>query len=912
MDEAPGCRGHPVVGREHELKVLRGILGTDAPLAIQLTGTAGAGKTSLWDAGIRLASAQGARVLSASPADAEVHLPFAGLGDLLDDVDGATLGRLPPPQSRALEVALLRADAASGPPPAHALASGLLNALRLLSDAGPVVVAIDDVQWLDAPSAGVIAFAARRVPAERVRFLLTLRSGASSQLDRALGPRGLTQLVIGGLGPAATRRLLDQRLGLTLAPRMLRRVCEITQGNPLLVLEVGRELARHGGTGLDLESRALDRIDNPFTERVTAASRQVRRALLAVALSGRLDRGELEAASGSASVSAAITAGLLALDGGRVRPSHPLVAAAVRGVANVRERRAVQLRLANVRSDETVRAWHLAEATEAPDAGLARTVTDAATLSARRGAIFDAIELAQHALRLTPAGDACHADRLLTLAQYLIAAGEAPSVIGLLGPKVATFESARERARGYLLLGEGAGLAEHERLLDLVIAESAAEPDLLATALAVRVSLTVGVRVERIGEAERWALRAVEAARLADSDVLASALHALAWARVLRGAAVDELSDEAPTVARDAFPYDHALQRPAAVRLAFRGKIAQARAMFRQLLTLADERGDARFASNIYTQLCELELRAGNVQAAASLIVEWDEHAIQDDLTPSRARCRALLAAIAGDPGEAVRAADFATQAAQPNTVRWDMLEAARARGIAALFQGDPERAVAALRPVWEHTRLAGVDEPGAFPVLPDLVEALADLEQIGEAAEVTGQLEDLARRQGHPWGLVTARRCRAVIALAAGHAAEAATELADAARAYGELGLRFDEARSLLLLGRAARRARQRGAARAALGAAAAAFGETGCTGWAELANTELARTGTRRTPDGQLSPAQFQVAQLATSGLSNKEIARRLSISVHTVEVHLSHAYATLGVRSRAQLASRLADSR
>ncbi|HUJ87107.1 MAG TPA: glycosyltransferase, partial [Burkholderiales bacterium] len=253
---------------------------------------------------------------------------------------------------------------------------------------------------------------------------------------------------------------------------------------------------------------------------------------------------------------------------------------------------------------------------------------------------------------------------------------------------------------------------------------------------------------------------------------------------------------------------------------AFRGKIAQARAMFRQLLTLADERGDARFASNIYTQLCELELRAGNVQAAASLIVEWDEHAIQDDLTPSRARCRALLAAIAGDPGEAVRAADFATQAAQPNTVRWDMLEAARARGIAALFQGDPERAVAALRPVWEHTRLAGVDEPGAFPVLPDLVEALADLEQIGEAAEVTGQLEDLARRQGHPWGLVTARRCRAVIALAAGHAAEAATELADAARAYGELGLRFDEARSLLLLGRAARRARQRGAARAALGA--------------------------------------------------------------------------------------------
>jgi len=912
MDEAPDARGGAVIGRERELAILRGLLSPDGPPAILLTGAAGVGKTSLWEAGLALASAHGALVLSARPGDAEVHLPLAGLGDLLDGVDDATLARLPGPQCRALAVALLRADAPGGPPAPQAVTAGLLNALRLLADCGPVVVAIDDVQWLDAPSAGMIAFAARRVPADRVRFLLTLRSGASSEIERALRPRAPRSVEVAGLSTAAVAGMLAERLGLRLAPRVLRRVCEATQGNPLLALEIGRELVRQGLTQLDAELPGLDRLDNPFGERVAAVPRPVRRALLTVALSGRMHRTELVAACGAAAVGRAVADGLLAVDGDRVRPSHPLIATAVRGITSPRQRRAVQLRLANVVSDETVRAWHLAAATEAPDAALAATVAAAAAESTRRGAVADAVELAHHALRLTPPGDPGYSDRLFTLAQHLLTAGEAPSVTELLGPKIAALETARARSRGYLLLGEAAGLLEHERLLDLVIEDPATEPDLLATALATKVSLTVVVRVERIGEAEQWAERAVEAARPAGPGVLAGALSALAWARVLRGVSVSELSDRVAAGGGDAVLYDHSPQRPAAVQLACRGRVGTARTAFTELLALADERGDARFSRNIHLQLCELELRAGNARAAAALLDQWDKYTILEDLVPPRARCQALLAAITGLPDEAARAADDATQAAQSNTLRWDMLEADRARGIAALFRGDPERAACVLARVWEHTRLAGVEEPGAFPVLPDLVEALVELGRIGEAADATRQLAVLARRQQHPWGLATARRCQAAITLAVGFDDQAVAALAGAARAYGELGLRFDQARSLLLLGRLARRARQRGTARRALSSAATVFGQAGCTGWAELAQAELARLDARRTPDGELSPAQLRAARLAAAGLSNKEIARRLSISVHTVEVHLSHAYATLGIRSRTQLASRMAADR
>ena len=203
-----------------------------------------------------------------------------------------------------------------------------------------------------------------------------------------------------------------------------------------------------------------------------------------------------------------------------------------------------------------------------------------------------------------------------------------------------------------------------------------------------------------------------------------------------------------------------------------------------------------------------------------------------------------------------------------------------------------------------------GVRDPGAFPVAPDLAEALIEVGRLDGAREITDRLEATAAELEHPWAQIGARRCRALIDFAAGAGADApAQALLDAAADYERRGLQFDEARTLLGLGRAVRRLRRWGAARAALDRAAAVFERNGSIGWAEQARAEAGRLGARRPrPAGELTPTEQRVAELAAGGLANKEIAAMLFVTVSTIEAHLSHVYAKLGVRSRAQLAGRL----
>jgi DNA-binding CsgD family transcriptional regulator len=246
--------------------------------------------------------------------------------------------------------------------------------------------------------------------------------------------------------------------------------------------------------------------------------------------------------------------------------------------------------------------------------------------------------------------------------------------------------------------------------------------------------------------------------------------------------------------------------------------------------------------------------------------------------------------------------------------VEWDRLEALRAIAIAALLEHQPARAADALRAVSEHTVREHVDEPGVFPFAPDLVEALAELGALAEAAAVTERLGRLAAAQQHPWALAASRRCTAVIELASGPYDERqAAQIEGAAADLGALGLAFDHARTLLGLGRARRRARKWGAARRTLEQAASLFDELGSPGWADQARAELARIGARKPQQiGELTPTEQRVAELAAQGLSNKEIAQALFVTVNTVEAHLSHAYAKLGIRSRAQLARAFAEHR
>jgi DNA-binding CsgD family transcriptional regulator len=242
--------------------------------------------------------------------------------------------------------------------------------------------------------------------------------------------------------------------------------------------------------------------------------------------------------------------------------------------------------------------------------------------------------------------------------------------------------------------------------------------------------------------------------------------------------------------------------------------------------------------------------------------------------------------------------------------VRWDWLEAKRALGLVALLVKDASGAVGHLGAVWDHTEREGVADPGAFPVAPDLVEALVAAGELDRAGTVTTRLTELGRAQEHPWALAGAARCAATVALAVAYDEPTADALAASAETYRDLGLAFDEARTLLVLGQARRRARQWGGARDTLEQAATTFDAIGSSGWAAEARSELSRVGARRpTSPGRLTATERRVAALAVDGLSNKEIARSLVVTVNTVEFHLRNVYAKLGIRSRMHLAARLA---
>ena len=355
------------------------------------------------------------------------------------------------------------------------------------------------------------------------------------------------------------------------------------------------------------------------------------------------------------------------------------------------------------------------------------------------------------------------------------------------------------------------------------------------------------------------------------------------------------------------------MQSPARVlgqQLVWRGEVASARAVLDRLLATADERGEPSSYALQRLHVCELELRTGRWETAERLLDEWAESVDSELLHwPMYERCRALHAAGRGLVDEGRRWAAEARSRAENAGSRWDQLEAARAAGTVALLARDPQGAMESLHPVWEHTQREGVRDPGTFPVAPELVEALTELGQVDDALTVTDRLEALAAEQQHAWGRVSARRCRGLVGLAEAFDERSADSLAEAARDYAEMGLDHEAARSLLSLGRAERRHKKWGRARETLERAAASFDELGSAAWAEAARSELARVGARRPAQvGELTATERQVAALAAEGMSNKDIAKRLVVTVSTVEFHLSRTYAKLGIRSRAQIAGRL----
>lgn len=900
-----------IIGRETELEQLEEFVASGRQSAV-IVGGPGIGKTTLWEAGLEAALEHGLRVVRARPSDAEAQLSFAALTDLFQGVETTTLAELPSPQLRALEIALLRAEPVDSTDP-RAVALALLGALQSMAERQPLLVAIDDLQWLDSASAEALTFAARRLMGMPVRFLLARRPetvpSIEQELDRA---GGLERLELGPLSFGATRRLLFERLGLTPPRWLLRRVFEITGGNPLFLLELGRTLVARGRIEIGEDIPVPEVVEDLLGTRVASLPRPQRRLLHSLALTGDLDATQLTAIVGDDVLDEALVQGLVILDDGRVRLSHPLLGAAAKGHASPGERRRLHLALAEA-ADGPQRARHLALAAEEPDPDLADTVGAAAQHAAARGGRQEAVELAEQALRLTPPESDERGMRILALAEHLEVAGERQRVTDLLLPELEALPPGAPRVRALLHLSEGGGITnnyDHERYLERALEESEGIPIARAHVLGKMAINATACCAGQVPEAEAWALEALPAAPEAGVDVERFVLHGLAWARALSGRPIDDLCERFAAVSDAPFHITDAPDQVRGLRFAWRGDLPAARAVLGELLRLADERGEAVSYALQRMNLCEVELRAGEWEAATRLLDEWAAASERLLITATYDRSRALLAAGQGRPEEAEELAASALTDAEPRGYRWQTLEALRARGLAALLAHEPERAAESLGAVWAHMNKEGVDDPGVFPVAADLGEALATLERWDEAAEVVRRLRRLADEQEHPWGRATARRCEALVQLSDGAFDEnGVAGFEEAAAQYGRLGFRFDRARTMLALGRVQRRHRKWAAARASLEQAAAAFDEMGSPGWAAEARLELGRLGGRkRRASEELTPSERRVADLAAAGRSNKEIANELFVGVHTVEVHLSHAYAKLGINSRNQLAARL----
>jgi predicted ATPase len=395
-----------VVGREAEVAVLAGFLaaGVSEPRALVLDGEAGIGKTTLFEEAVAGARERGIAVFACRPAGAETSFSFAALADLLRPVLPEGLRRLPLPQRRALSAALLLEDVQGSAPEVRAIAFAVL---RLLEECGggPVLVAVDDVQWLDAASASVLAFALRRLEATPAAILVARRSSGDEAaplgLDRAFPGERLRRLRLGPLSVGATHRLLRGRLGVSFPRPTLIQLHETSGGNPFYALELGRAIGQAGARG-----SARGRLSVPtslaglVSARLAALPEDVREVLEPVALLSEptvtiIEMVATDGATVLRRLRAAEAATVLQLDEERVRFSHPLLAARVEAELEPRRRRLLHRRLAQLVADPEQRARHLALGANGPRANVASELEAASAIAASRGASRAAAELAE-------------------------------------------------------------------------------------------------------------------------------------------------------------------------------------------------------------------------------------------------------------------------------------------------------------------------------------------------------------------------------------------------------------------------------------------------------------------------------------------------------------------------------------
>ena len=916
--------GDDIVGREDELAAIRIFVAAESsPHSLLLAGDPGMGKTTLWRAGVEHAEAEGHAVLATRPLQAEAKLAYGGLGDLLDAYHD-TLDELPTPQAHALRAALLLEEPTTGSVDERAVSLGFLGVLRALARSQPVLVAVDDLQWLDRASARAVVFAARRLE-EPVGLLLALRLEARAGLP--FSPEqvypGYDELEVRGLAPEEVHTLVRERLGVVLPRPVMRSVHATANGNPFFSLELARMAIQRGG------GRLIDRAAMPSTlrelvgARIAALPADTRRALAATAALADPTLELVGAATGldaGGVLGVAIEQEVVTVGAGRIRFAHPLLGAAAYGGIEPGDRRDLHVRLAALVSDPEERARHLALGAAGPDGEIAAALDEAASLAAARGAPVAAAELLEEALALTPVHDADPSRRrAVEAASYHFYAGDTRRARALLDDVVPRLPPGVERARALIVLARVRSLDDDIRaaveLLEDAVSESEAEPLVQAQAHEILSGILFRLR-ERFVESVEHARAAVAVGRALDvAELLGPGLGSLLLAEAALGleqarATLAE-ADALGAAGRGSRAMGSSEFQVAVVRMWWE-ELDAAKASFEGMLDLARSIGDESSVPYIRVLLAQTECLRGRFLEAAAHADEGAlraEQAGQETLQAYALALRALAAAYAGEEQPAREAAGKALELAATTSGVPAEQFATAALGLLELSLERYGEAVEVLAPLVAFAREQEMREPGLTRFVPDLVEALVSVGRLDEAEDHLAWFAANAERLDRASARGAAARCRGLLAAARGDPGAALVDFESALAHHEGSPIPFDRARTLLALGVGRRRAKERRAARAALEEARSVFGSLGARIWEQRTAAELGRIGGRAPSSGELTPVERRVAELVAAGRTNKEVAVALFLSTRTVEGHLSRVYGKLGVHSRVELARKLA---
>lgn len=909
-----------VVSRDAECTVVAQFLDAAArePASLLIEGDAGIGKTTIWLASVQQARERDFQVLSTRPAQTESVLAYVALADLLSRVDATVMDCLPDPQRLALDRVLLRGDTGDDPTNPRAVAAAFLSVVEQLAEDGPVLIAIDDLQWLDRASADVIRFVVRRLSGA-VGLVAAVRSDTIPAVDlvreQLPRPDSSRRLTVGPLSLGALRTIIAQRLGRSLPRPAMVRIHDICGGNPFYALQLAHSSS-------DDEISMQTTLSDLVRDRISGVEAQAQDALLAAACAGS-PTFDLIARAMKVSDSRVMEIldeagdkGLIHYDGQRVRFSHPLLAAGIYADASPARKRRMHAALADIVTEPELHARHLALASTTADEQTLHSLDAAASSAANRGAPGTAAELLDLAIGLggdTPQRRIRAAGHHLHAANFGEAASRLERIIDTLSP-------GRLRAEALTLLAKvrtaEENLAEMMAVLTRVLADSADDPERRAYALTLLSFAQLNAA--QLDESARSVDEAVTLAAASDNRDLLSAALAVRTVQIFAaGRGFDEQTMARALALEDAMSDIPSVLRASvnnALLLAWTGQLERGHDAMMAIRTRSMDRGEEHQLAILDFHCFLMALWRGDL-ADAGLLAEdaleranalGDPQPVSIGLTT-----RATLAAFAGQEQRARE--DVAEALAQlqalgtPPMTRYPLATL----GFLEVSLGNYAAALTALEPA-----LGLIDSaPMSLEIMiglfvPDAAEAMVALGRLDDAERLIDRLLVDGRRLDRAWLLACGGRCRAMLLAARGDIDAAVVTARQALTEHERLPMPFERARTQLLVGQLERRQRRNQAASAALNEALHTFEQLGTPLWAERARTELGRANVGPHRDATLTPSEERVAELAASGMTNREVAAALFISPKTVEANLARVYRKLGIKSRAALGRRMSE--